>query len=137
MELKEFINQTFTAIFEGVKSAQSNLQETGGVVNPAVDSALPSTNSLYFGMSKIENPSQSKDRVFLLEFDIVVDAEEAKSGKVAGGVFLASLGLGAQSSDSHSNKLANRIKFVVPYSLPRIPVKITKEDAELIAQDLL
>ena len=118
MELKEFINQTFTEIFEGVKSAQNSLQQTGGSVNPITDSAIPSTHPLYFGMSRIENPP--KDRVFLLEFDIAVDAEESKSDKVGAGVFLASIGLGAQSSGSLANKLVNRIKFVVPYSLPRI-----------------
>lgn len=54
-----------------------------------------------------------------VEFDVAVTAEEAKGTKGGIGVFMGSVGLGAQGQSETKNTSLGRIKFSVPVSLPR------------------
>lgn len=114
MELKDFVDLTLEQIFQGVKKAQEHVTE--GKINAPTWSNEHCQHPLYFGSSAAQAGQQTQS--FLLEFDITVNTESTTSGKTGAGIFVASLGIGAQTGESSFNKQLNRIKFVIPYTLP-------------------
>ena len=122
MELKDFVSLTLEQIFLGIKKAQDNI--TDGKINPPISNEN-SKHPLYFGNSA-PKPGQTAPS-FLLEFDIAVNTESISSGKTGAGIFVASFGIGAQSGETSTNKQVNRIKFVIPYTLPEHSSKENKD----------
>lgn len=102
MELREFVAQTLTQIFQGVREAQSATAALGARVNPG---------RLTFADGVREHVTQR------VAFDVAltVDKSDTKEGKVGvAAVFAAGV---AGKLDSR-NQVVSRVSFSVPIELP-------------------
>lgn len=107
MQLDEFVKASIVQIVKGVKEAQKEVKQLGGVVNPLV-------GSLY-GLAQRESEK--------IEFDVALVVQDAKGSEVGGGISVASVfGIGASVSGrqtgSDSYQQTSRVKFNVYVDLP-------------------
>jgi len=114
MELKDFVKETLSQIIEGIAAAQEVAKESGGQVNPAGVGKTMSKAGAYYYME-----GGTEVVVETVEFDIVVSATEGESARGGAGIFVGGLGVGAQGQADSSQQSTNRIKFVVPITLPK------------------
>ncbi len=112
MELKDFISQTLTEIATGVKAAQSSTIDM--IINPKYQPYHRDTNRAA-GYSVGDTGTQ----IFAVDFDVAVEASEAKGGKASIAVFGGLFGAGAGLNKEEQNKFQNRIRFSVPVILPQ------------------
>ena len=111
MELKEFVSEVLTDIFEGVADAQERITDIGGEINPAVKTGM---NGVVYAPDR----QTSHKSLCIAEFDVAltVSDNEQKGGKI--GVLLGSIGVGGGKSESAEASQVSRVKFSVPYKLP-------------------
>jgi hypothetical protein len=117
MELKEFVSQTLTQIFEGIREAQNKfVDREQGEINPAtkisVDDNQKHGRLMTQGLGIIQH----------IDFDVAVTATEGTETNGRIGIFTGVIGLGSQGQSATSNNVVSRIKFQVPVTLPQ-PVK--------------
>lgn len=132
MELKEFIRETLSQIAAGVETAQTEVRDAGGFVNPAHRVGKQEPGKSHFGALT------SGQNIFLVDFDVTVSVVEATEteGKaklnVAGFI---NLGTGGQSNAS--SMATNRICFKVPLAMPVDAVsaeELKKQDEAVAAR---
>lgn len=109
MQIEEFLAASLEQMIAGVKRAQSAAAAHGGVINPQVESAKPTTLDF-----------RSGTLIQTVEFDLAVTASEsqrtggdAKAGIIS--VLSASIKAGSDSQLS----TVSRIKFSIPVIFPR------------------
>lgn len=113
MELKDFVSQTLTHIFEGVHNAQKAASDHGGKVNPNFWTISKST---FIGTT---GESGGRDQpILMIEFDVAISASDETQSKGGLGIFVGSIGIGGQGSSNSANSQLSRIKFSVPIALP-------------------
>jgi hypothetical protein len=116
MELKDFISETLSQLIEGVIDAQNKVLrpgDTGGRVCPHVRN-LP-TEKASAGLYGRTNDNLP---VILVDFDILLVAQE-ESGKKGGiGVVTGLVGLGAQRENRENSQTSHKIQFKIPVALP-------------------
>jgi len=117
MQLKDFVEQTLTQIVEGVEAAQRKLEASTAQVNPA----SRGRRIVHGNGTRTEGPKRFP--VKEVEFDVAVTTQAAQGEKIAAGVFVAALGLGARSDATSGSSQVSRVKFSVPLSLPRQPTQ--------------
>ena len=110
MELKDFISETLSQLVEGVIDAQSKLKDTGGSVCPPVQTPAKS-ESLYGHAPK-------KEPVFLVNFDIGIEASDSTQTKGGIGVAAGLFALGSQGQSNKNNQSFNKIQFSIPVAFP-------------------
>jgi len=115
MELDEFVAETIRRVVRGVREAQGQVREDGGIVNP--QSAI-----------EVRKGTVKRNEI---EFDIALTTTEGAQTKAGIGVFLASVGLGAQGRSEQSSANMSRIRFSVPVELP---CQRPQDDAERALQ---
>ena len=115
MELKEFVSEVLTDIFEGVADAQVRIANKGGEINPAVRTG---TSGSTFAPSKTPDHQILNKTLCVAEFDVALTVadKEQKGGKI--GVLLGSIGVGGGKSEAVETSQITRVKFSVPYRLP-------------------
>jgi hypothetical protein len=111
MKLSTFITETLGAVIQGVREAQAD-PSSGRHVNPH----LLSPASVIHSQGKILSSSNSL--VTMLEFDVVVEADERESTKGGIRVTVGVIGLGSSGASDNGTKTVSRIKFEVPLALP-------------------
>lgn len=122
MELDEFVRETLIQIVRGVTNAQQEVRGLGGFVNPAT-SSTKSENSSYFAQF------DSKYPVFLVNFDVAVEASSSKSGKGEAGLKVSGVvNFGGGGEAATTNATSNRIAFKVPLGLPLDPDSVKTFD---------
>ena len=111
MELEDFIKKSLVQIITAVKSAQSDIADSGGAINPT---------GLQFWPKQLTGEKFSSDGNITqnVQFDVAVTAVEGKGTKGGIGVFVGAVGLGSQGESNVSTQAASRIKFTVPVLLP-------------------
>ena len=113
MELKEFISQSITQIFEGVKNAQSQTKELNGSIAPDK-----------FRVGKEIQPHPAivgfvhNTPVISVEFDVSVTIQDTSKEKAGAGIFVTVLALGGQLGSESLNSQVSRLRFSVPIILP-------------------
>ncbi len=107
MELKEFVEQTFKQIIDGVKAAQSHAAKEGARINPAGKQFSPKSTS-----------REVEPRVDRVEFDIALVEENEKQTKGGLGVYLGSFGMGAQTQLDKAVSATTRVRFSIRFSPP-------------------
>lgn len=115
MELKEFVSEVLTDIFEDVADAQERIADKGGEINPAIKTgAMGST----FVPDSLRQKQAAHKTLCVAEFDVAltVSDKEQKGGKI--GVLLGSIGVGGGRSEGVETSQITRVKFSVPYKLP-------------------
>lgn len=118
MELKEFVSQSITQIFEGVKDAQEKTNELGGSVSPKII-APQRDNPVILGINH-------KQAVILVDFDVSLNTLDSTATKAGFGLFVAAFGAGAQTGETTSNREFSRLHFSVPVVLPS-PIEKAEE----------
>lgn len=111
MKLEDFVSDTITQITRGVLSAQGQLQDTGALVNPKLQ-----TMGVECSIGEVER--RPGERVSLLEFDIALTVSESTETKGGIAVAVGLLGLGSQGTTEKTNDTLSRVKFSVPIVLP-------------------
>ncbi len=111
MELREFISEVLTDIFEGVSAAQKRISDKGGEINPFVKTGT--SGITYAPVERTPNKT-----LCIAEFDVALTVadKEQKGGKI--GVLLGNIGIGCGKSKAVEASQLTRIKFSVPYRLP-------------------
>lgn len=114
MNLKEFITTTLVEIAEGVKDAQSHYSDLGGTVNP---SSMAKANEEFYFKNRTGNPN---DRFYLSRIDFEIGLTDNSGSESGGGigVFLASVGIGANTKSQETISSITKVKFSVPVKLP-------------------
>jgi hypothetical protein len=117
MKLDEFVRDTIVQLVQGVKEAQTAVDETGAKVNPGEHEG--SARQQYL------NKNRRLDLIPIsnVHFEVVLTTIEEKDKKEGIGVFLASIGLGAQTSQAQSTNSLSKISFDVPIVFPQHPDK--------------
>lgn len=116
MELKDFISETLSQLIEGIIDAQNKVLkpgDTGGRICPHVRNLPDEKTSIgIYGRTNDHLP------VILVDFDIMLLAQE-ESGKKGGiGVVTGLVGLGAQSENKENAQTSHKIHFKIPVALP-------------------
>ena len=111
MELEDFIKKSLVQIVSAVKTAQSEVEGSGGAINPT---------GLQFWPKQLTGEKFNSDGNITqnVHFDVAVTAIEGKGTKGGIGVFVGAVGLGSQGESNVSTQAASRIKFTVPVLLP-------------------
>jgi hypothetical protein len=104
MDLEQFVAATLVQISKGVVSAQKDIAEMGGSVNPTT-----------FGLSN--SPKSIAGVPEQIEFDVAVVSSETRSAK-AGAKVAWVLSVGASGGKASSSEATNRVRFKVPLVLP-------------------
>ena len=114
MELREFVSEVLTEIFEGVADAQIKIAEKGGVINP--DIFVGTSGEVYAPVGRRDKVGR-KERCFA-EFDVAltVGNKEQQGGKI--GVVLSVINGSCGKSSATESTEVTRVKFTVPYRLP-------------------
>ena len=113
MELKEFIKETIKQITLGVSEAQTELKETGAIINPSGMSVGDKGDKYlrHDGWRYVQD----------VEINVAIsltDKEGSKGGLgVVGGLFSA----GMTNASEASNSKVSTIKFNIPVALPTMP----------------
>ncbi len=115
MELKEFISQTLIEIVQGVRSAQVNVRSMGASVSPRMK-LIKKANPSWIGLSN--EPFGWDAPVLPVEFDIALTLTKGNDSKLGIGVFAGAIGLGGRRESKQSKEQENRVKFIIPLSLP-------------------
>lgn len=111
MELDEFVKQAITQVVAGAASANQDLQAKGAVVFPAcVD---------HGNGALVYDDGELPPTVSQIHFDVAITSAEQseKSGKF--GIVVASIGLGANASNTATTTSLSRVSFDVPVLFPQ------------------
>ena len=111
MDLKDFVRETLSQIFEGVRDAQQAAQESGGFVNPYL-------LTLHREFTIGEMPKGAGERVSLVEFDVALTITEKKGSAGGLGVIAGPIALGSKGQSHHDEGSITRVSFSVPIQLP-------------------
>jgi hypothetical protein len=110
MKLDEFVSQTLTAIMQGVRRAQEQTADLGGVVSPQMFKVTDDENiGLAFGHSQ---------PVINVSFDVVVSTTDKSESQGGLGVFVGPIGVGSKGASGLEQGSESRIQFKVPVVLP-------------------
>jgi hypothetical protein len=114
MKLREFVKKSIVEIVEGVKDAQSELKESGAIVNP-------SAMKLHSGGIKTITPDSNTSGRLIQDLEITVNVNTNSEGG-AGIMVLDLINLGLKKNQGNMTSLT----FNIPISLPVQEVKYTK-----------
>lgn len=115
MDLKEFVSEVLTDIFEGVADAKERISDKGGEINPAIKTGAMGSTIV---PDSLPQKHVAHKTLCVAEFDVAltVSDKEQKGGKI--GVLLWDIGAGGGKSESAEASQVSRVKFSVPYKLP-------------------
>jgi hypothetical protein len=119
MNLKDFIQESITAIVLGIKEANDAVTDQNAVVNPK--NARPTKDGFAGAYGFLENEGSIKQTVHSIDFDVAVFASEDKETKGGIGISVASVVLGSQGKSGSSGGSESRIRFNVPVIYPSAP----------------
>jgi hypothetical protein len=115
MELKEFVSQTLIEIVQGVRSAQINVRSMGASVSPRMK-LIKKGNPSWIGITN--EPFGWDSPVLPVEFDVALTVIKGKGSQSGIGVVLGAVGIGGRRESKSSDERENRVRFVIPLSLP-------------------
>jgi hypothetical protein len=118
MELKDFVNQTLVQLVRGVEQAQKELADSKAKINPQVEEVFGGTQT--GGANQGFGWAKGGDLVSMVQFDVLVTAQEGQGTKGGVGVVAGIFALGSQGASDKANSAATRIQFGVPIILPKI-----------------
>lgn len=110
MNLKEFIEETISAIVEATTSLQNKFEAQGTIINPPVS---VTERDLY----EVGSSSHRYRRVETIEFDVAVTAasETGAAGKAGLRIFTAEAGV--EGKRTTAKEEVSRVKFTIPVVL--------------------
>lgn len=109
MELKDFVEQTLTQIFDGIKAANEKHDgKENGIINP----------NLQLGRDNYTSIGGHNYPIREAEFDVALTSTSGTETKGGIGVFLGPVGVGSQGQSNDESTSMTRIKFSVPIAYP-------------------
>jgi hypothetical protein len=119
MELSQFVRSTLVELIEGIQKAQVEVKDTGGKINPYQFSSNPHLGYYCVAGEGINVPINQ------VHFEVVLAQVHGDNKKEGIGVFLMSIGVGAQTEQAQSSNTLSRITFEVPVAFPQHPETIS------------
>jgi hypothetical protein len=110
MELKEFIENVFVNLVDGVKAAQLYAAKNNAKVAP---SASSSTTEKGNKINISYHPGIKE-----IEFEVVLGQTKTEDSTTGIGVFLHGLGMGATDEKGIKNYENTKIRFSIPFIFP-------------------
>lgn len=120
MKLKDFVKLAIKDISEAINEANSELDESGAVVNPSrvVVNSGERQSPIYGYMLDDDEKDLYRKPVHIIDFDVAVTVTE-KEGKSGGiGIKVASFGAGVNGNNETANSTNSRLSFKIPVSFP-------------------
>lgn len=95
MELKDFIRETIVQIAQGIEEANTELKDSGAIVNPRNVSVDYSGKAKHYGvLSDSGAEDEFLPSVQAIEFDVAVHATEGSEKSAKAGISVGSVGIG-------------------------------------------
>ena len=110
MDLQKFITQSLVEIMNGLKDAQTQLQDSHARI-------CPTFHSVHSGKAHWIGEAKGGRYITLIDYDIAVEAT-SRDGSEAKISVVSLLSGGAKASEEESAKTASRIKFSIPVIYP-------------------
>nr|WP_320058822.1 hypothetical protein [uncultured Bacteroides sp.] len=112
MDLKDFVKETLVQITEGVKEAQNECKDLGGLVNPMLET--PISNEEKFEIRSKYYPATS------VNFKVGLTESDSTGAKKGIGVFLGKISAGAESKKDTEIQSVTSVEFSVTVVFPYI-----------------
>ena len=112
MDLKNFVKETLIQITEGVKEAQEVCKESGGLVNPMLET--PICNAEKYEVKGKYYPAS------LVSFKVGLTESDTTEGKAGIGVFLSKISIGAEGKKEIETQSVTSVEFNVTVVFPYI-----------------
>ena len=112
MELKDFVKETLVQIAQGIKEAQGEYNELGGLVNPG--QVKDAGNIPYIKYSNYG----SQILASCVDFDVVISDAEVKETDGQAKACLGVFSLGGSRTASGNHAELSKVHFSVPVILP-------------------
>lgn len=112
MDLKDFVRETLVQITEGVKEAQDECKQAGGLVNPMLNVKV--CNNEKYRHDDSDYPATS------VNFKIGLTESNNKGDKTGVGVFLGKVSLGKEGSKTYETQSVTSVEFSVTVVFPYI-----------------
>lgn len=109
MRLKDFIEQTFKDLFDGITAAQEY-----ALTKNAKIAGCPNTTTTKDGVKIFTELPRTTE----IEFEIQLGKTSSKADDLGVGVVLSLISVGAKRKTSSKDTLSNRISFKVPFTFP-------------------
>lgn len=117
MDLKEFVSETLKQIFEGVKTAQDDVANSGGKISPSIQchnvSQLTQPHLVYHDETSGQYIPANK-----IDFDVALTTAESSGKGGKAGVTVWGIGAGVEGKTETTNSAVSRVKFSVSVILP-------------------
>jgi hypothetical protein len=110
MNLKEFIEETISAIVEATTSLQTKFEAQGTIINPPVS---VTERDLY----EVGSSSHRYRRVETVEFDVAVTAASETGSGGRAGLKIFSAEAGVEGKRTNASEEVSRVKFAIPLVL--------------------
>ena len=110
MEIEEFVSSVLCGIVKGAVNAENEVSSLGAEINPVLRNA---PSDVY--LSTLERG----EMVCRADFDIALTVESKAGSGAKIGVFSGIFGAAANGNLSNANTHMTRVKFSIPYSLPK------------------
>ena len=115
MELKDFIQESLVQIARGIIGAREELKDTNAHICPKNIRVNSEARKNYGRLGKDDKYDPV---VELVEFDVVVSAEEGSEKNGKAGISVGSIGIGVGGKVQNNNSSESRIKFSIPMVFP-------------------
>ena len=115
LDLKTFVSETIKEVIEGAVDAQGHVEALGALVNPTP----------YFSQSVaragVQAPMGQAKRTTIqsIDFDVAVTRSKGSGSKGGIGVFFGPVVAGSSGQSDRDSTSVNRIRFSIPFSLPK------------------
>lgn len=118
MDLKKFVQETLVQIARGVEGAQSELANSGAVVNPRNVRGAGGQEGNVYGFLVEGQRDRYRKAVQAVSFDVVVSAVEGATAEGGGRLRVGIVSLGGTATSEDKTGSESRIQFKVPIILP-------------------
>lgn len=112
MDLKEFVKETLVQITQGVKEAQVECKEIGGLVNPML--SVKTCNDEVYKHDGKDYPATK------VSFNVALTEANNKGDKTGIGVFLGKVSLGKEANKESEKQTVTSVEFSVTVVFPYI-----------------
>ncbi|MCF7908542.1 MAG: hypothetical protein K9L86_06720 [Candidatus Omnitrophica bacterium] len=116
MKLQDFISETLSQIFHGIKNAQEKTKETGGEINPVYG---------FVGNTLKERKQQDYKLRYMeaIEFDVALTINENQNSSAeinaTAKIYTVKAGGKATGSSEQNTGSIHRVKFSIPVTFPQ------------------
>jgi len=115
INLKDFISEAITQITDGIIEAQKTNSGKGCIINPKTIQTMGTPETITY---RLDSTNQNIGTVSILNFDLIIDANEKTDAGGGLKVRAAIVELGGGIKREETSTLNNKLSFSIPVSFP-------------------